>query len=190
MKSKTLLRVIVLALVSLVLMLIGKHSPLSVYFSLDGLTEIILASGAYGIVLFIIAYTVGTLMNIPGVIFLFIGFMVYKGFAGIAIGFIATIIAMVVHFFFVRLMAGEALAEIKQPFIKKQMLKLTEHPIRTTVVLRLILFVSPPVNYALALSSIRFKDFILGSVIALPANIMLNYFLMAVAKDQMLRWFG
>ncbi|MCF8277571.1 MAG: VTT domain-containing protein [Flavobacteriales bacterium] len=157
---------------------------------MEYLTETISSSGGFGVLLFILAYAIGTLMNIPGVIFLFIAFMVYSGITGVVIGYSGTLIAMVVHFFFVRTMGGEALSEIKQPFIRKQMQKLTDNPIKTTVILRLVLFVSPPVNYALALSSIRFRDFLIGSMIALPGNIVFNYLLMVYAKDFILAQFA
>ena len=178
-----------LALVTWLLMMAGRYTPLAEYFSFDGLSKVILDTGGFGILLFILAYTVGTLMNVPGIVFLFIIFMIYPGTDGMLIGGLATIVAMVVHFIFVRFMAGEALSEIKQPFIVKMMRKMTEQPVRTTVILRLILFVSPPVNFALALSSIRFRHFVIGSLLALPINILFNYFLMTTAKDQLLKWF-
>lgn len=189
MSKKTILRLIVLALVSWALMMVGRYTPLAAYFSFDGLSEAILDAGGFGVVVFILIYAVGTLMNVPGVVFLFIIFMIYPGVEGILIGGVATLVAMIVHFYFVRLMAGKALKEIEQPFIVKMMRKMTDRPIMTTVILRLILFVSPPVNYALALSPIKAKNFILGSVIALPLNILFNYFLMTVAKEQLMRWF-
>ena len=136
--------------------------------------------------LFILMYTIGTLMNIPGFLFLFVGFLVYPGISGILIGYSASVVAVTVHFFFVRALAGEALTEIKKPFIRKQVRKLTESPIRTTVLLRLIFYVSPPVNYALALSSIKWKHSLIGTLLAFPINVMFNYTWMMFAKDWIL----
>ncbi|MGB0369283.1 MAG: VTT domain-containing protein [Flavobacteriales bacterium] len=169
--------------VSLLLMVLGRYSSLSEYFSLSYLTELIVRSGGFGVVVFIVAYIIGNLMNIPGVLFLLILFLVYEPFEAILIGYAGTIAAMVVHFFFTRALGGKALAEIKQPFIKKQMLRLITKPIITTVVLRLVFFVSAPVNYALALSSIKFRHFLLGSMLALPFNLSLNYAIFIFAKD-------
>ncbi len=189
MSSKTLFRVIILLAVSLVLMAVGRFSSFSQYFTLTYLSEAIVTTGGFGVVVFIMAYIIGTLMNIPGVLFLFILFMVYEPIEGLLIGYIGTLLAMVVHFYFTRALAGEALSEIKQPFIKKQMKKLTATPVRTTVILRLIFFVSPPVNYALALSSVKFKHFLIGSMLALPVNLALNYSLYVFAKDWLVQRF-
>jgi len=179
---------VVLLAVSVVLMIIGRHSPLSVYFTLDGLHNAILDAGGFGVALFIILYTVGVLMNLPGVLFLFIGFMIYGDINGLVVVYLASMVAITVHFYFVRFMAGEAFSEIKQPFILSQMKKLEDRPIKTTIILRLIFYVSPPASYALALSPIKAKDFLIGSAISFPASILIYYGLVLFTKEQWLRW--
>tara|TARA_R110002072_G_scaffold13365_2_gene56011 strand:+ start:161 stop:673 length:513 start_codon:yes stop_codon:yes gene_type:complete len=169
-------------------MYVGRHSSLSNYFTLEYLESSIRNAGAFGVFLFILMYTIGTLMNIPGFLFLFVGFLVYKGINGILVGYAASVIAVTIHFFFVRSMAGEALSEIKKPFIRRQMAKLTNAPIKTTVILRLIFYVSPPVNYALALSSIKWKHSLVGTMLAFPVNVMFNYSWMMFAKDWILEF--
>lgn len=150
--------------------------------------KLILEAGGFGIALFVLFYALGILMNIPGVLYLFIGFMVYGELNGFLVVYLASFVAVMVHFFFVRFMAGEALAEIKQPFIKKQMEKLQTHPIRTIMIIRVIFYVSPPANYALALSAVRTRDFILGSLVSLPVSITVYYFLVMFAKGLWIRW--
>lgn len=128
-------------------------------------------------------------MNVPGMIFLFILFLVYDDMSGIAFGYGSTLLAMVAHFKFTRSIAGKPLGEIKQPFIRKQLSNLMHNPVKTTVILRLVLFISPPVNYALALSPLRFKHFLLGSMLAMPFNLIANYLLTVYAKDWMMSFF-
>lgn len=190
MSRTTLKRLILLLAVSLLLMYLGRYTSLSRYFDLDLMTDTMQEAGTLGICLFTLAYVAGTLMNLPGVIFLFISFNVYAGMMGVFIAYMATLLSMVAHFYFARGLAGEALSEIKQPFIRKHMEKMNTRPVLTTAILRLVLFVSPPVNYALALSSIRFRDFLLGSMLALPFNLATNYILMVYAKDEVLHWLG
>ena len=171
-------------------MLIGRETAVGEYFRLEYLLNLIQDTGLYGISVFVLIYVLGTLMNIPGMIFLFILFLVYDGIEGFAIGYFSTLLAMVIHFVVTRSIAGDLLTEIDQPFLKGQIEKLTSRPLRTTIILRLLLFISPPVNYALALSSVRFKYFVVGSMIAMPVNLMLNYLLAVYAKDWMLHWFA
>lgn len=171
-------------------MYLGRHSDFSKYFGLDYLTQIIKNTGAFGLIMFTVVYVIGTLMNIPGMIFLFILFLVYDDMVGLTVGYVSTLLSMVAHFEFTRSIAGNPFGEIQQPFIRKQLDNLMAKPVQTTVVLRLILFISPPVNYALALSPIRFKHFLIGSMVAMPFNLFANYLLTLYAKDWMLKCFG
>jgi len=152
-------------------MIIGRHSPLSVYFTLDGLHNAILDAGGFGVALFIILYTVGVLMNLPGVLFLFIGFMIYGDINGLVVVYLASMVAITVHFYFVRFMAGEAFSEIKQPFILSQMKK--EQYTRQIH------------KYT---NSVKAKDFLIGSAISFPASILIYYGLVLFTKEQWLRW--
>lgn len=170
-------------------MYVGRHSTFSHFFHLDFLTQTMRNTGLFGLVMFTVIYIVGTLMNVPGMIFLFILFLVYDDVSGIAVGYVSTLLAMIAHFKFTRSIAGKPLGEIRQPFIKKQLNNLMEKPVRTTVILRLALFISPPVNYALALSPLRFKHFVIGSMLAMPFNLMANYLLTVYAKDWMMSFF-
>ena len=170
-------------------MWLAKYTSLSVYFSLDGMQKLIFEAGAYGVTLFIILFAVGIVMNVPGLLFLIIGFMLYGPYKGFLIVYVGSLIAVIAHFVFARSLAGEALGEIKQPFIRKQMEKLKTKPIITSVILRLIFYVSPPVNYAFALSPIRTKDFIIGSAISLPFCTVLYHAIAKLLMEQIKFWF-
>ena len=189
MSNRTLSRLILLGAVSLGLMALAKYSSLSAHFSLDGLQKLILEAGAYGIALFVLLFAVGIIMNVPGLLYLIIGFTLYGPFKGFAIVYLGSLVAVIAHFLFARSMAGEALGEVKHPFIRKQMDRLRDNPIRTSVVLRLIFYVSPPVNYAFALAPIRTKDFIIGSIISLPFCTLLYHGIVLLAKEQIKYWF-
>ena len=55
--------------------------------------------------------------------------------------------------------------------MQKAMDKLERRPVRTVAALRVALIVSPPLNYALALSPIRFRDYFAGSAMGLAAPV-------------------
>jgi hypothetical protein len=45
------------------------------------------------------------------------------------------------------------------------------HPVRTIFLLRLLLWMAPQLNYALALSNVRFRSYLLGTALGLLAPI-------------------
>ncbi len=56
------------------------------------------------------------------------------------------------------------------------MSKLDEFPVKTVVVLRLLFFMAPAVNYMLALSSVNFKNFLVGTVVGLAIPLTVAVF--------------
>ena len=54
----------------------------------------------------------------------------------------------------------------------------------TVFVLRILFQMAPPVNYALALSSIRLRDYVLGSLLGLTPVILL----VVIFFNQVMRW--
>ncbi len=59
------------------------------------------------------------------------------------------------------------MVEIKQRHAKILLSKLDERPILVVFLIRLVFWIAPPLNYALALTKIRFRDYMIGSVAGL-----------------------
>jgi uncharacterized membrane protein YdjX (TVP38/TMEM64 family) len=89
-------------------------------------------------------------------------------------------------FAIVRLVGGKALGELENPWVKKVMAKLDERPITTIALLRVVLIMSPQLNYALALTNVRFRDYLIGSVIGLVPPILA----FVVFFDAAMGWLG
>ncbi len=49
--------------------------------------------------------------------------------------------------------------------------RLDERPITTVLLLRTVFWLAPPLNYALALSSVRFRHYLIGSAAGLVAPV-------------------
>ena len=91
---------------------------------------------------------------------------------------IGSLVAVTLSFFVVRAIGGQPLGEVKRPIVVKLMRRLETQPIRTIAFLRILLFVSPWLNYALAMSSVRPRDYMIGSAIGVapPVVVMVFFF--------------
>ena len=76
---------------------------------------------------------------------------------------------------------GSALAEIESPWLRRVLSQLDTRPLRSVIVLRAIFGVAPFLNYALALSSLGFRDYIIGSIIGMAAPIAIAAVLLDLA---------
>lgn len=127
--------------------------------------------GALGVVLFIALFTVGQLLYIPGLFFVLAAGLIYGGITGFIIAFIGALIAITVSFYAVRVIGGSPLKKTDKPFIGKLLNGLHDRPISNIAIMRLIVSTAPWLNYMLALSAVKYRQYLIGSVIGMTLPI-------------------
>lgn len=162
-------RLIAAASVILLLFVVGWMTDAAAFFQPERIQAAVLDAGNLGGLLFIVAFAGGLLLQIPGVVFVGAGLMLYGSWLGGGLVLLGALIALSASFWVVRLVGGKATKGIKNKMMQRVLGHLEARPVRTVAVLRVLMFLSPPVNYALALSSIRYRDYIVGSAVGLLA---------------------
>lgn len=153
---------------------------------LEWVQEVMTNAGALGIVAFIVVFALGELAHVPGLVFVSAAALVFGPVLGTLVGYVGAFVSVCVSFWVVRFIGGQLLAKIERPFFKKILDRLESQPIRVTIVLRLILWMAPPLNYALAMSKMRFRDYAIGSAIGLVIPIVLAVIFLDAAMEFML----
>ena len=146
---------------------VGKTTGYLDNIDVTTIQKAVQAAGAWGFVAYVALFAVGVLCQVPGMLFVATGMLVYGKLLGYAACLTGAIVAVCASFIMVRAVGGTAFDAIERPFVKKILARLEDKPIRTLIVLRLIVFIAPPVNYALALSTIKFRDYAIGSALGL-----------------------
>lgn len=135
-------------------------------------------AGPFGAVVFVGAFVLGVLAYLPGAIFVAAGTLAYGKVLGFALNFSAAVLAMCVSFGVSRAIGGQQLDSKTSPRIDKLVARIERRPILTLVILRAMLFISPPLNTALALSRIRFRDFAVGSAVGVVLPMAVTTFVL------------
>ncbi len=143
------------------------------YMQPQKLRKLIEGAGFVGVIMYLGIFAFGELVHIPGLVFVAAGVYAYGQIMGGALALVGAISSVVVSFWVVRIVGGQALSEIRWSILKKMLERLDERPITIVIILRLLFFLAPPVNYALALSTIRFRDYLIGSAIGLTPGMFL-----------------
>ncbi len=133
----------------------------------EGVRKHIEDAGIWGFLLYILVFAGGEFIHIPGMIFVGAGILAYGKLRGFLLAFIASVISVCTSFVVVRAIGGKPLSQIDRPLVKRLLLNLDAHPIRIVFALRLLLWLAPALNYALALSNIGFRDYLIGSALGL-----------------------
>ena len=163
-KKELIIRLLSLLGIMLTLLLLAKYTSLGAYFSVEKLQELIKEAGNWGLLIFFLVFLLGTLMSVPGAVFVVFAVLTYGYFGGILLSYTAAVLCAMINFLFARLVGGKALTEIKNKRIQKVLSRVETHPITTICWLRIFMLLSPVVNYAMALTSIKARQFLIGNV--------------------------
>lgn len=157
----------------------------------DGVTpeqirDEIRGAGAWGMLLFVVAFAVGELLHIPGMVFVVAGVLTYGRVNGFLVGLAGAVVSVTVSFVLVRALGGQGLTKLKWKWVAKALDQLDARPFRTVALLRLVLWVAPPLNFALAMSRVRLRDYVLGSA----AGLVLPVLFVTLLFEQAMAWVG
>ena len=151
--------------------------------SIESLQVWMQAAGPLGVLGFVVAFAVGNLLSLPGLVFIIASLLAYGKVSGALVAMRGSLAALTLNFWMVRLVGGTPKSAPKGR-AARILGRLKDRPVGTVFLLRNFMLLSPPLNYALALSSIRYRDYMVGSTLGLLAPIGLY----AVFLDRLVSW--
>ena len=150
----------------------GQKSGLIDYIDPIAIRETIQSWGGLGLFFYLSLFCLGQLMYIPGMFFVVIAGFIYGPYWGIAVALLGAILAISVSFYVARLIGGTPLANAQRPLLVKLLTSLHEKPIRNIAMMRLIVSTAPWLSVLLALSSISYRQYIVGSALGFTTPIV------------------
>jgi len=153
---------------------IGLRTGLAGKLNADDLRANVLGAGTWGLLLFIGLFCIGLFIQIPGLVFVTGAVLIYGYWIGMVVSFVGGLIAISVSFVVARFIGGDPIAKLKSPRVQGILSRLQNQPIRTMCLLRIFMQMSPALNVALALSGVRYRDYLLAAIIAMwiPVAVM------------------
>ncbi|MBK7326755.1 MAG: VTT domain-containing protein [Propionivibrio sp.] len=166
-------RLLAVALFLGTLLAVFELSGLRDHFSLTFLQQQIAENRVSGLLVFVLLFSLGNLIQIPGWVFLAAAVLTLGRIWGGLATYVAASISCALTFFTIRLVGGDALRQLKSKTAVRILGQLDARPIRSVVLLRVLFQTVPALNYALALSGIRFRQYFTGTLLGLPLPIIL-----------------
>jgi uncharacterized membrane protein YdjX (TVP38/TMEM64 family) len=165
--DRRILRLVILAVVVAAIVVTAHLTGLTAKFSQARLREMVQSAGAWGIAVYVLAFAVGELLHLPGIMFLGAAVVAFGRVRGGILAYFAAIIALQITFIAIRAIGGQPLGAIKNVRMRAILAKLDERPLTTVIVVRMIGALTPAVTYALALSNVKLRDHAIGTAIGL-----------------------
>jgi uncharacterized membrane protein YdjX (TVP38/TMEM64 family) len=92
---------------------------------------------------------------------------------GGAVTYAAASVSCIVTFLLIRWLGGNALQRLENKTVVKVLRRLHTHPLQSIVVSRVLFQTLPALNYALAMSGVKLRHYVLGTLLGLPLPIAL-----------------
>lgn len=166
-------RLLAVALFLGVLLLTFELTGLRGHFDLAFLRQTILDHRLGGLLIFVLLFALGNLLQIPGWIFLAAAVLTLgRGWGGLAT-YIAATISCVASFLLIRSIGGDALRKLDNRLANRILARLDDAPVRSILLARMLFQTLPALNVALALSGVRFRAYLAGTLLGLPLPIAL-----------------
>jgi uncharacterized membrane protein YdjX (TVP38/TMEM64 family) len=166
-------RLIAVALFVGLIFLLYETTGLRDHLNREYLQQQLLEHQVIGLLLFTLAFALGNLAHIPGWAFLAVAVLTLGSMRGGIAIYIAASFSCVITFFMVRLVGGDSLRKLNSPLAQRILARLDARPLLSVLLLRLLFQTLPTLNYALALSGIRFRHYLYGTLLGLPIPITL-----------------
>lgn len=150
-----------------------EWSGLRAYLDLESIRRTLVAHRISGLLVFVLLFALGNLIQIPGSLFLAAAVLALGRNWGGLVTYVAAVISCVFSFLTIRAVGGDALRRFDGVIAGKIFRHLDAQPIRSILLLRLLFQTLPALNYALAMSGVRFRQHLTGTLLGLPLPIAL-----------------
>lgn len=157
---------VVLALLAL-LALGARAMGLTDSLDKEGIRTLVQDAGALGMVAFFLLVVAGSLVQVPGLLFLAVAGLVWGPVQGALVAYPSLLCAQAAVFTLTRVVGGSPLGSMQGKYARRVLAHVEERPIRTVALARLLFWLHPSYALFMALSSIRPRDYMTGEVLGL-----------------------
>jgi len=156
-----------------VLLTVFQVSGLRDHLNLAFLRQLIHEHRVGGLLVFVLLFCLGNLIQIPGWVFLAAAVLTLGRLWGGVATYIAAVLSCSFTFLTIRALGGDALRLLRNRVAVRILRELDARPIGSVALLRVLFQTMPALNYALAMSGIKFRSYLVGTIAGLPLPIAL-----------------
>jgi uncharacterized membrane protein YdjX (TVP38/TMEM64 family) len=133
------------------------------YVNVSHMRALVEAHAPYGGLVFVAVCIGGIFLHLPEIVLIAIGGVLFEPARAFAYGWVAVVVGATALFLAVRYLAREGVQRSmagRFPRLGALDGRLERHGFRTVLLLRLVLFLAPPLNWALGVSRVRTRDYV------------------------------
>lgn len=181
--SKVVFKAIVFALFIVSSVFLIRYTPVKKYLTVDVLGSFLEGAGLWAPVVYMMIYTVGVCLFVPGTLLTGLGAAIFGAYWGFLYVWIGAMMGACTAFFIGRTLGRDFAASLIGDKLKKYDDAIERNGFATVLYLRLVYFPFTPMNFGMGLTKVRFWDYIAGTGLGIIVGTFIFTFFIGTLKD-------
>ena len=182
-RKKAALKAFILAAFIIGAILLVRLTPVKDYLTVDSLGHFLDRAGFWAPVVFILVYTAGVCLFLPGTLLTGLGAAIFGAYWGFAWVWIGAMLGATVAFFIGRTLGREFAASLIGNRLKKYDDAIERNGFATVLYLRLVYFPFTPMNFGMGLTKVHFWDYFAGTGLGIIVGTFIFTFFIGTLKE-------
>ena len=163
--------------------LIVRFTPVKSYLTREALGQVLESAGYWAPVFFILVYTAGICLFVPGTLLTALGAAIFGAYMGFLYVWVGAMLGASAAFWIGRTLGREFAASLIGDKLKKYDEAIERNGFATILYLRLIYFPFTPMNFGMGLTRVRFWDYFFGTGLGIIVGTFLFTFFVGMVRD-------
>jgi len=160
-----------------------RYSPVKDYLTAEALQQFLNQAGLWAPVVFMLVYTAGVCLFVPGTLLTGLGAAIFGAYWGFVYVWVGAMLGASLAFFIGRTLGRDFAASLIGDKLKKYDDAIRRNGFATVLYLRLVYFPFTPMNFGMGLTSVHFRDYLFGTGLGILVGTFIFTFFIGTLKD-------
>jgi uncharacterized membrane protein YdjX (TVP38/TMEM64 family) len=182
-RGKAIFKASILAAFVIGAIILVRYTPIKDYLNAEQLGRFLDTAGILAPLVFILIYTIGVCLFVPGTLLTGLGAAIFGPYWGFLYVWIGAMLGASAAFIIGRTLGREFAASLIGDRLKKYDEAIERNGFATVLYLRLVYFPFTPMNFGMGLTRVRFWDYVAGTGLGIIVGTFIFTFFIGTIKD-------
>ena len=182
-RSKAVMKAAFLLIFIVAAVFLLRFTPIKNYLTAEALGHFLESAGFWAPLIFILIYTAGVCLFLPGTLLTGLGAAIFGAYWGFVYVWFGAMAGASAAFFIGRTLGREFASSLIGDKLKKYDDGIERNGFATVLYLRLVYFPFTPMNFGMGLTKVHFRDYFIGTGLGIIVGTFIFTFFIGTLKD-------